>query len=85
MTDTRKRILDRMKLEITDNIFDDAACSCDTILAKLNYIIANGVGGSSSYISGHAGCIAIDSGGNPIMLHCKILFHILVINLLILK
>ena len=46
MTDTRKRILDKMKLEITDNIFDDAACSCDTILAKLNYIIANGTGGS---------------------------------------
>ena len=46
MTDTRKRILDKMKLEITDNIFDDVACSCDTILAKLNYIIANGTGGS---------------------------------------
>ena len=54
MTDTRKRILDKMKLEITDNIFDDAACSCDTILAKLNYIIANGVGGSGGDTGSYA-------------------------------
>ena len=54
MTDTRKRILDKMKLEITDNIFDDAACSCDTILAKLNYIIANGTGGSGGDTGSYA-------------------------------
>ena len=48
MTDTRKRILDRMKLEISDSIFDEATCSCDTILNKLNYIIKNGVGGGGS-------------------------------------
>ena len=42
MSDTRKRILDRMKLEITDSIFNEATCSCDTILNKLNYIIQNG-------------------------------------------
>ena len=47
MTDTRKRILDKMKLEITDNIFDDAACSCDTILAKLNYLISKGIPSTS--------------------------------------
>ena len=45
MTDTRKRILDKMKLEISDSIFDEATCSCDTILNKLNYLIKNGVGG----------------------------------------
>ena len=54
MSDTRKRILDKMKLEISDSIFDDATCSCDTILNKLNYIIKNGVsggggGGGGSY------------------------------------
>ena len=54
MTDTRKRILDKMKLEISDSIFDEATCSCDTILNKLNYLIKNGVsggggGGSFSY------------------------------------
>ena len=54
MTDTRKRILDKMKLEITDNIFDDAACSCDTILAKLNYIIANGTGESGGDTGSYA-------------------------------
>lgn len=42
VSDTRKRILDRMKLEITDSIFNEATCSCDTILNKLNYIIQNG-------------------------------------------
>ena len=54
MSDTRKRILDKMKLEISDSIFDEATCSCDTILNKLNYIIKNGVaggggGGGGSY------------------------------------
>ena len=52
MTDTRKRILDKMKLEISDSIFDEATCSCDTILNKLNYLIKNGVsggGGGGSY------------------------------------
>jgi hypothetical protein len=48
MSDTRKRILDKMKLEITGSIFDDASCSCDTILNKLNYLIKHGVGGSGS-------------------------------------
>ena len=52
MSDTRKRILDKMKLEISDSIFDEATCSCDTILNKLNYLIKNGVsggGGGGSY------------------------------------
>lgn len=51
MSDTRKRILDKMKLEISDSVFDEATCSCDTILNKLNYIIKNGVagGGGSSF------------------------------------
>jgi len=48
MSDTRKRILDRMKLEISDSIFDEATCSCDTILNKLNYLIKNGVSGGTS-------------------------------------
>ena len=47
MTDTRKRILDKMKLEISDSIFDEATCSCDTILNKLNYLIKNGVTNST--------------------------------------
>jgi hypothetical protein len=46
LSDTRKRILDRMKLEITDSIFDEASCSCDTIMNKLNFIIKNGISGS---------------------------------------
>lgn len=43
MNDTRKRILDKMRLEITDSIFDETTCSCDTILNKLNFLIKHGV------------------------------------------
>ena len=59
MSDTRKRILDKMKLEISDSIFDEATCSCDTILNKLNYIIKNGVaGGGGGGVSHHFGNVA---------------------------
>ena len=54
MSDTRKRVLDKMKLEISSSLFDEATCSCDTILNKLNYIIKNGVsgGGGGGFTSG---------------------------------
>ena len=55
MTDTRKRILDRMKLEITDSIFDSASCDCETIkqyleniMGGVNTILKNGVSGGGS-------------------------------------
>ncbi len=59
MSDTRKRILDKMKLEISDSIFDDAECSCDTILNKLNYLIKNGVGGGGGGFSSGLGSLSV--------------------------
>ena len=49
MSDTRKRILDKMKLEIGDSLFDDGECSCETLSSKLDYLLQHGVGGGTSY------------------------------------
>lgn len=46
MNDTRKRILNNMKLEVSNEILNDAECSCEMILNKINYIINYGVGGN---------------------------------------
>jgi len=59
MSDTRKRIIDKMKLEISGTIFDEATCSCDTILNKLNYIIKNGVGGGGGSFASGLGSISV--------------------------
>ena len=52
MSDTRKRILDKMKLEIGDSLFDDGECTCETLSSKLDYILQHGVGGGGSGIPG---------------------------------